>query len=588
MALRSQETRRISFEGDALRLSMNWTREDLAKPQVLVESTRGDSHPSSHHLGELTAEVAKGVLEAGGMPADYTTTDICDGVAQAHPGMRYSLMHREMLAGMVEIHAIATPFDAVVLSSAGDKAVPGHLMALARLGLPGVFVPGGAMALGPDQHTNDELWHMHVAVERGEMSQQEFEGYQAAVCPGCGACQYMGTAATMQVLSEALGLALPGSALVPATNAEIRRRARQAGRQVVALLERGITVRDILTPAAFENAIVVHAAVGGSLNAVMHLIAIAREVGIRLRPEQMDAIHRQVPVLADTKSAGNFSTELFWYAGGVPQVMAQLTDLLHLDVLTVTGHTLRDNLQAWAESKSRKFMHAFLANYKVKPDEVIRPRQQPVSEGGSLAVLKGNLAPEGATVKKSAVVPEMQQFTGRARVFRVESDAVKAIVERQISPGDVVVIINQGPRAAGMPEMFFPSELMASDLVLSVTTALLTDGRFSGATKGPCIGYVSPEAVAGGPIGLVEEGDLIRIDIPERRLDLVGVAGTELPPAEIDRVLAERRSRWQPPQAPRSRGILGVYQRLVGSAMAGAVMAEDDEAGGAGDGPAGT
>lgn len=573
--LRSQAVRKISFEGDALRMSMDWTEEDLDKPQVLVESTWGQSHPSSYHLDGLVAEVQKGVLEQGGKPGIYTTTDICDGVAQGHEGMRYSLLHRDLLAAMVEVHAIATPYDAAVLVSAGDKAVPGHLMAIARMGIPAIHVPGGAMGAGPQLRTNDELWHMSVDVQEGKLSETDFRQFQRAVCPTCGACQYMGTAGTMQVIAEALGLALPWSALVPASFAEIRRRARAAGRQVVRLLRAGITARDILTEKAFENAMILHAAVGGSLNAVMHLPAIAREVDIRITPEQFDAIHRRVPVLVDAKTGGHFPTELFWYAGGVPAVMDQIKDLLHLDALTVTGRTVGENLEAWQSDPFREMAAAFLANFKAQPEDVIRPRHKPMKPQGGLAILKGNLAPGGAAVKASACVPQMHQFTGRARVYDGESAAVQAIIRKEILPGDCVVIRYQGPKAAGMPEMFFASELIGSDLRLSASVALVTDGRYSGATKGPAVGYLEPEALDGGPLALVEEGDAIRIDIPERRIDIVGAAGTALSPAEVAALLAKRRAAWQRPALPRARGALGLYQRLANGAMHGASMEED-------------
>jgi dihydroxy-acid dehydratase len=573
--LRSQETRRISFEGDALRMSMDWSEQDLGKPQVLIESTWGYSHPCSFQLDQLVAEVEKGVLEEGGKAGVYTATDICDGVAQGHKGMQYSLLHRELLAAMTEVHAIATPYDAAVLLSAGDKAVPGHLMAMARMGIPAIHVPGGAMGAGPSMRTNDELWHMSVEVHEGKLSETAFTQFQRAVCPTCGACQYMGTAATMQVMAEALGLALPGSALVPATLAEIRRRARAAGRQVLRLLEAGLTPRAILTPKAFENAMVVHAAVNGSLNAVMHLPAIAAEVGIRITPEQFDAVHRRTPVLVDAKTAGRFPTELFWYAGGVPAVMDQLRDHLHLDVLTVTGKTLGENLDNWRADPFRPYMEMFLENYHLKPEEVIRPVTRPLKPAGGLAVLSGNLAPGGAVIKATACVPQMHKFVGRARVFEGEQEAVRAIAGRQIQPGDCVVIRYQGPRACGMPEMFFASELIGSDPELSTSVALLTDGRYSGATKGPAVGYVEPEALDGGPIALVEEGDLIRIDIPGRRLELAGVNGELLTPEAVSAVLELRRAAWRPPQLPRARGALGVYRRLAGGALRGATMEEE-------------
>ena len=564
--LGSQEIRNRSFEGDALRLSMDWSVEDLSLPQVLVETTHGDSHPSSYHLDTLAAEIAKGVWQAGGKPAHYTATDICDGIAQAHNGMHYALLSRELIAGLIEAHQQSTPFDGMVLSSSGDKAVPAHLIALARLNIPGLHVPGGSMASGPDQHTNDELWHLSVEVAEGRLAPEEFFSYQRTVCPSCGACQYMGTAGTMQVLAEALGLALPGSALVPATAAEIRRSARNAGRRVIGLIEENLRPRTILTKEAFDNAIVVHAAINGSLNAIMHLIAIASEVGIELSAERFDEIHRRVPVLVDTKSSGRFSIELFWYAGGVPALMHELQEFLHLDAMTVTGNSLGENLTQWKADPFARFAQTFLANYQVSPGDVIHPLNNPLSPTGAVAILKGNLAPQGAAVKMSAVAPEMLRHTGPARVFDSEEEAVEAIRGHHIKPGDALIIRYQGPRAVGMPEMFYPSELLASHPILSRTTALVTDGRFSGATKGPCVGYVCPEAVDGGPIALVEEGDRIHIDIPARRIDVVDPNGIPL-----DTELKRRKKQWRVP-GRNLKGILGLYAHLATPALKGGTM----------------
>lgn len=566
--LQSQTVRKISFEGDALRMSMDWTVDDLDRVQVLVESTHGASHPSSYHLDELSGELEKGVFQAGGKPAIYTTTDICDGVAQAHDGMHHSLPSRDMIASMVEIHARATPFDAMVLSSAGDKAVPAHLMAIARLNIPAIHVPGGAMGAGPCMRSNEELWHMSVQVEQESMTKEEFLAFQRSCCPTCGACQYMGTAATMQVMSEALGLALPWTALIPATNAELRRAAREAGRQVMRLVADGLTPSEVLTREAFENAIMIHSAIGGSLNAVMHLIAIAREAGVALQAEQFDELHRRIPVLVDTKTAGKYPTELFWYAGGVPAVMEELKEFLHLDALTVTGKTVGANLEDYRKSEMPRFAEMFLANYKLNRRDVIYPVHKPLKSEGSLAVLKGNLAPAGAAIKKSAVAEEMMVHQGPARVFDSEREAVEALVGKRIAPGDVVVIRYQGPKATGMPEMFFMSELIASDPVLSKTTSLVTDGRFSGATRGPCVGYLGPEALDGGPIAVVRSGDLVRIDIPNRTIDIVGLDGAVREGPAVEAAIAERMREWSRPSI-RHKGALGQYAALARPALEG-------------------
>nr|WP_240942927.1 dihydroxy-acid dehydratase [Planosporangium thailandense] len=546
---------------------MDWSVEDLGRPQVLVETTAGSSHPSSYALRELGAEAAKGVLQAGGKPGEYTTTDICDGVAQAHDGMRYPLASREFIANMVEIHANATPFDAMVLSSAGDKAVPAHLLAIARLDLPSVHIPGGAMAAGPQFRSNEELWSMKVAVDQGTLDFEEFLAFQRFACPGCGACQYMGTAATMQVMSEALGLALPWGALVPATMAEIRRMARAAGERAVELLTAGVTARQILTREAFENAVTVHAAIGGSLNAVMHLIAIAREAGVPLTAEDFDAIHRRTPVLVDAKTAGRYPTELFWYAGGVPALMAQIKDLLHLDCVTVTGATVGENLERLNGSQLQKHAAMFLGNYRLRPEQVIRPLNDPVYDSGSTVLLSGNLA-TGAIVKSHAVASSMLTHAGPARVFDREEDAIATLLDDRIQPGDVVVVRYQGPRANGMPEMFFLSELIASNPVLASTTALVTDGRFSGASRGPCVGYAYPEAMDGGPLAFVEDGDLVEIDIPRRLLRVVGLRGVPATAEQIDQEWGRRKADWPRPQVVH-RGALGQYTALARPALFG-------------------
>lgn len=416
--------------------------------------------------------------------------------------------------------------------------------------------------------SNEELWHMSVEVDQNKMTKEQFLAFQRSCCPTCGACQYMGTAATMQVMAEALGLALPWSALIPATNAEIKRAARAAGQQVMRLVEGGITPSRILTREAFENAIMIHSAVGGSLNAVMHLIAVARQIGIELEADTFDRIHRSIPVLVDTKTAGQYPTELFWYAGGVPSVMLELKNELHLDQLTVTGHTIRDNLEAFRNNEMPGFAEMFLANYKLNRRNVIYPFKKPLKTEGSLAVLKGNLAPKGCTIKKSAVVQEMQVHRGPAKVFDSERTAVDALLAKEIKPGDIIIIRYQGPKAVGMPEMFFMSELIASDPELSRTTSLVTDGRFSGATRGPCVGYLGPEALDGGPIAVVQNNDMIVIDIPNRSIDIVGTDGKEQTPEEIAAIIERRLGKWAPPKL-KHKGALLQYTRSARPALDG-------------------
>ena len=569
--LRSQRLRLVNHQGDALRLGMNWTEEDLGKPQVLVDSAYGMGHPGTFHFRELVEEVSNGVYEAGGKPGVFAVSDICDGVVQATDGMSYSLISRDIMAAMVEIHALGHPHDGMVLISGNDKSVPAHLLAIARCNLPAIHLPGGTQLNAPNDVTSEEMWPMGAAVERGELDRQDLERAQRGACPTCGACQFMGSASTGQVMAEALGLALPGSALVPAPLTKLLRYARVTGKQLVNMIHQDLTPRRILTREAFENAIILHAATGGSTNALLHLPVIAHEAGVGITIDDFDRIHRRVPVLANVKTTGRYPVEYFWYAGGVPALMLELREMLHLGCLTVTGKTLGENLD---EIEHSPFFFAerrgYLNNIKVTREEIIRPRSDPFGTDGGVAILYGNLAPDGAMVKTFSVPKEMHVHTGPARVFDFEDEAIHSLLQRQISPGDVLVIRYEGPRANGMPEMYYAAAILSADRVLNKTTAIVTDGRYSGAMSGPCIGHVAPEALEGGPIALVEDNDLIEINAPERRLAIVGVKGEHRPPEEIEAILAERRSVWRPPQPRHSNGILSLYSRVARGTSEGA------------------
>ena len=574
--LRSQELRTHQHQGDALRLGMNWTEEDLAKPQVLVESAWGMGHPGTFHFEPLITEVNNGVFEAGGKPAVFTVSDICDGVVQATAGMSYSLVSRDVIAAMVEIHALGHPHDGMVLISGNDKSVPAHLLAMARCNLPSILLPGGTQLNAPDYVTSDQTWAIGMSVERGEISHKDLELVQHTACPTCGACQFMGSASTGQVMAEVLGLALPGSALTPCFLTRHLRYARATGKQAVNLIRNGITPRDILTRKAFENAIVIHAATGGSTNALIHLPAIAYEAGVNITIDDFDRIHRLVPVLANVKTTGRYPVEYFWYAGGVPRLMLELRDVLHLDCLTVTGKTLGENLQEIEKSRFFNERIGYLHNYKIAPDEIIRPRSNPFGSEGGIAILRGNIAPGGAVIKAFSVPQEMHVHTGPVRVFDTEDSALDSLIgrkgARKVAPGEVVVIRYEGPRANGMPEMYFASAIIAADPALNHTTALITDGRYSGAMKGPCVGHVTPEAIDGGPLALVEEDDLIEINIPERRIAIVGVGKKTAKPDVIERTLRERRAHWTPPPFRHSKGILSLYSRVAAGSSDGALM----------------
>ncbi len=570
--LPSQEVRALAPEMDPLRLGMGWTEEDLDKPQILIESTFGDSHPGSAHLLELVNQAADGVRQSGGRAARYFVTDICDGQAQGHDGINYSLASRDMIANMVEIHHGATPFDAGVFIASCDKGLPGLLMGIGRTNLPSVVVPGGVMEAGPDLLTLEQIGKYSAMCQRGEITQEQLTWYKHHACPSCGACSFMGTAGTMQVLCEALGLSLPGTALLPATCEDLRKAAQNAGRQAMQLARSGLKARDIVTRKSFENAIIVHAAISGSTNALLHLPAIAHTFGIEIDADTFESIHRDAHFLLDVRPSGRWPSEFVYYAGGVPAIMEELRPLLHLGALTVSGKTLGENLDALQESGYYEQCAAYLARTGLRKEEIIRPYDRPIGKDGTTAILRGNLAPYGAVVKHSAVPKEMHRAVLRARPFDCEEDAIAAVLSHRIQPGDAVFIRYEGPKGSGMPEMFYTTEAISSDEQLSRSIALITDGRFSGASKGPAIGHISPEAAEGGPIALVEEGDLIEIDIPNRVLAIVGVQGQPKTPEEMESILATRRKSWTP-RAPRyPEGVLSIYSQHAVSPMKGGYM----------------
>lgn len=566
--MRSQELRKLSPEIDPLRLSMDWTVEELDKPQVLVEDTWGDALPGSYHLLQLSEMVAHGVYASGGKPALLHVTDMCDGIAQGWEGMSYSLLSREILSNMVEIHWKSQPFDGMVLLSSCDKGLPGQLISIARINdAPAIHVPGGVMAEGPDMFTLERVGTISAELKRGEISKSEFRFLQRNACPTEGCCSFMGTASTMQCMSEALGLALPTSAVMPAFKKDIRSIAEAAGKRVVEMIDEGLKTRDILTRESFDNAMMVHAAIGGSTNALLHIPTIAREVGVHIHPMKWDEISREIPFLVNCRPSGVYPAILFSYAGGVQKIISQIKDHLNMDAMTVTGKTLGDNLKELEKTDYFSKAKRYLASYKVKPEDVIATANNPIGSG-SLAILHGNLAPEHAVIKYSAVPKSMFQHTGPAVAFENEETVLDAIVNNKIEKGSVIIIRNQGPKGCGMPELFYPTEALASNEELNTTTALVTDGRFSGASRGPCVGYVSPEAVEGGPIAIVENGDLIEVDIPGRGLNIVGINGKKEDPDTIDSVIRDRLSRWKPP-GTRYGGVLGLYTSLATSAMKG-------------------
>lgn len=566
---RSAPQRQLWAQFDALQMGSGWDEEDIQKPQILLEDVFGDSHPGSTHLGGIMEQAKYGVFEKGGYPAQYHTTDICDGCAQGHDGMNYILASREAICDMIEVHGSVYPWDGVILSASCDKSIPAQLKAAARLDLPAIFIPGGSMRPGPDMTTSLVAGDISLRQKRKDaITPQEIRDYKITGCPSVGACTFLGTASTMQCMAEALGLTLPGAALMPATMRDIYAGARQAGRQILSLIEKDIRPHDILTREAFENAIVVHSAIGGSTNATIHLPSIARELGIHLEPELFDEINHKVPHLGNINPSGQHLTESFWFAGGIPKVQLLLEKYLDLDVMTVTGKTLGENLEAIKKDHFFERGEGYLHNYHLVPEDVITPAET-TEEVGSIAVLKGNLAPEGAVVKYSACEKSMRSHVGKAVVFDCEEEAHAAVVEGKILPGEVVIIRYEGPRGSGMPEMLMTTEAICCDHTLNGKVSLITDGRFSGATRGAAIGHVSPEAACGGPIAYVETGDLISYDIEKKTIDIVGIDGMEMDADSIQAVL-EKRKLEKPLKKRAFTGVLKRYTEHAESAMKGA------------------
>lgn len=579
MELTSQKMRKLAPELDPLRIGTGWKKEDLDKVQVMIESTYGDSHPGSGHLNILVEEVRKGIEEEGGFGARYFCTDICDGESQGTDGINYSLASREMIANMIEIHANATPFDAGVYLSSCDKGVPGNLIGMARVNIPAVFVPGGTMNAGPEMLTLEQLGMYSAKFERGEISEEKLDWAKCNACPSCGACSFIGTASTMQIMAEALGLALPGSALMPATSPDLLAFAREAGRQSVRLATmEHMCPSDIVTMESFENAILVHAAISGSTNCLLHLPAIAHEFGIEITGDTFDRLHRSARYLLDVRPAGRWPAECFYYAGGVPAIMEEIKEHLHLNVMTVTGKKLGENLDELRANgfyeKCNHWLDEFNKRYHLQltREDIIRPYDKAIGTDGSIAILRGNLAPEGAVIKHTACPKEMFKAVLRARPFDSEEECLDAVLKHKVQKGDAVFIRYEGPKGSGMPEMFYTSEAISSDKELGKSIALITDGRFSGASTGPVIGHCSPEAVDGGPIALVEEGDLIEIDVKERKLNIIGVNGVHKTPEEIDGILKKRRKNWKPRTPKYNKGVMGLFTRHAVSPMKGAYL----------------
>ena len=569
MRQKSEKERQLWAQFDALQLGTGWVEDDIGKLQILVEDVYGDSHPGSAHLDAVSRQAVYGVFEEGAFPAQFHVTDICDGCAQGHDGMNMVLASREVICDMLEIHAGFVPWDGMVMSSSCDKSIPAHLKAAARINIPTIFIPGGSMRPGPNQTTSLVAGDISLRQKRkNEITPEEIRNYKLTACQSVGACTFLGTESTMQCMAEALGMALPGNALVPATMRDLTEYSRKAGKQVVRLAKAGITPSMIMTKEAFRNAIVVHSAIGGSTNALIHLPAIAKELGIELDPELFNEINRKIPHIGNVNPSGKHLTESFWFAGGIPMVQIMLKDHLDLDVLTVTGKTLGENLEEIQRDGFFERNIGYLHNYGLEREDVITPVET-TKEMGSIAVLKGNLAPEGAVVKYSACEESMRKHQGKVVVFNCEEDAHDAVVEGRINPGEIMIIRYEGPRGSGMPEMLMTTEAIVCDHKLNGKVSLITDGRFSGATRGAAIGHVSPEAAVGGPIAYVETGDIIAYDVYEKTINIVGLRGTPLSPEEVQKGLEERK-KTQPLVKKPYKGVLKRYTDHAESAMKGA------------------
>jgi dihydroxy-acid dehydratase len=531
--------------------------EEMGRPLVGVAGSANQLVPGHIHLDEVNEAVAEGIRASGATPLIFNTIGVCDGLAMGHEGMKYSLVSREIISYTVEIMVMAHALDGVVMVPNCDKVVPGMLMAAARMDVPAVVVSGGPMMAGRLDEQNINLIVVMEACASDTVSDERLENLEKRACPGPGCCSGLFTANSMNCLTEALGMGLPGNGTIPAVDPDRLRLARGAGAAVVSLVERGVVPREIMTAKAFHNALAVDMAIGGSTNSLLHLPAIASEMGIRLDHGEIDRICSSTPNLCRIAPAGGsrFHMQDLHAAGGVQAVIGELSEIgaVDLDAPTVTGRKLGENV----------------AGARSSDQEVIRPAARPYSPKGGLAVLSGSLAPEGAVVRESAMGEKMRSHRGPARVFDSEEEGIEVIRAGGIKPGDVVIIRYEGPRGGpGMREMLHPTATIAG-MGLDDEVLLITDGRFSGGTRGGAVGHLSPEAAAGGPIALVREGDLIEIDVDARRLDLL------VDPEELER----RRAGWKPPAPKYDRGVLGVYSRLVSSATDGAVIDFTGESG---------
>lgn len=530
--------------------SMGYSDADLEKPIIGIANAWSTTVPGHYNLRQVAEAVKEGIREAGGTPVEFGVIGACDGIAEGHEGMRYILPTRDIIANSIELMVQAHQYDGIVLLGSCDKIVPGMLMAAARLDLPAIFVNGGPMLGGPFIHgrkaDTTSIIEGVGKLKKGEISEDELIKMEDICAPTCGSCSFLGTANTMCCIAEAMGMSLTGSAMIPAVYNDRLKAAQESGKTVVNLVNKSITTRQIITKESIENAVRLNSAIGGSTNAALHIPAIAYEAKIDFNMDIFDNFSRTTPLIAKMNPAASSNVIDFYEAGGVPVVLQEIRSLINTNALTVTGKTIGDNIE----------------NYKSPNNEVVKTLAEPFSTAGGLAVLYGSLAPNSAVTKPAAINPKMLSFKGPARVFDSEDEANTAILNNEVKPGEVVVIRYEGPKGGpGMPEMFKAMKLLYG-LGLADKVALVTDGRFSGTNNGCFVGHISPEAQEGGPIALVKDGDLIDLNIPERKLDLL------VSPEELE----QRKKEWQPPKPRVTEGYLYVYSKLAESADKGAII----------------
>lgn len=564
-----QELRDQAPEIEALKLGVGCSIKDFDKPFVFIGSTSGDSHPGSVHLTDMAIEIKTRINKSSNYRGfNYFATDICDGMAQGHDGMFYSLPSREMICNMMELQALSSPYDYAIYISSCDKGIPGTLMAMCRNDIPSFFIPGGVMKVGQSGITLEQVGKFNTDYIKGKISHERFLELKSECCPSQGACAFMGTAATMQVIAEALGLALPGTALIPTHIKPFKEIVDKTPNYLEQLTKHSLKPSEIITESSIKNAMKIHAAVGGSTNALLHIPAICKELNIEFNPAWINEINEEIVPNVNVRPMGEYGSEYFWYAGGVPYLIKELAEYLDMDAMTITGKTLAENIKQLEDEGFFARNIKYLDKLKLKREDIIC---KPSIYGNvHILCLRGNIAEKGSIIKASGLPLEMRDVTLEVRAFNTEKEAFDEIMNGQIDPNTAIVVKYCGPSANGMPEMFYLTEALSNDEQLSKTCALITDGRFSGASRGPIIGHVSPEAADNGAIKYVRNGDYLTINIKNRSIDIVDASGEKMAVAELKKRQVEDRK-------VKHKGLLKLYTHLATDAMNGGIMEVNNE-----------